>query len=998
MARFHVRARTVDMLGRQQIAGIPTAISELFKNAHDAYAKKVEVDYFREDDLLVIRDDGLGMTRNDFEKRWLTLGTESKLGPSHGLSPPPRDPDQPKRPILGEKGIGRLAIAILGPQLFVLTRARKEGVPDDKLVAAFLNWRLFELPGIDLDDIEIPVREFPAAILPDGAAVKEMAVEYSYVLDKVVDRIDQDSLATIRRDLEEFDLDPRKLSADLGLPSLSGEGTGTHFFVKPMERLVQDDMDTRESNKATKDSNKPTNFEKHLLGFTNTMTPGSMVPPIVARFRDYPDEGAPRELLGESAFFTPEEFLTVDHRIEGRFDEYGQFQGNVRVYQMKPDSYVLNWNEGVGRKTLCGPFALSVAILQGERSATLVPPEEYARMSKKTERLGGLYIYRDGIRVQPYGGADYDWLDIERRRTLGAGYYYYSFRRMFGAIELTSAANGALNEKAGREGFSENSAYRQFRSILINFFLQSAADFFREEGARSDGWEQKRQELQEADAKRRHRERQVKAKKHDFERSLGRFFSGLDGQVIEKETEKTLAAVKRNTDQVLRSKRDSKAKALALMRIERDGRGELQEIRKRSIIVKPRVGLSRKLSNQWLDYSQEFERLENEVLRPIELQIEEYVSTTAEKCELPFHRFLRIDSAVRQRSKKALGTVRSLKKESDTAISKVAAIAQSTARDSFRTMNSTVDEVLAELESLKRERIGDGPLVEKRREFEQKIDSVCEHERMRLLRMKEQLNELGQSWADAGFDSIDIVAALEEELEELRDQRDIDLEMVQIGMAVSIVSHEFEKTVGALRDGFRRMSAWAHANPDLDDLYRNMRGAFDHLDGYLSMFTPFDRRLYGNKAKIHGAEIYKFIGDLFERRLERHSVALTQTEAFREAAVFGYYSTFFSVFANLIDNSIFWLRDIKDRPREIILDASNGALVIRDNGSGVWAGDRSNIFSLRFSRKPGGRGMGLYISRAALHKDGWDLTLEGGKPSAGAAFRISRLEESNAER
>ncbi|MCY4462099.1 MAG: hypothetical protein OXC26_17180 [Albidovulum sp.] len=44
MAKFHVRARTVDLLGRQQIAGIPTAISELFKNSHDAYARNVEVD------------------------------------------------------------------------------------------------------------------------------------------------------------------------------------------------------------------------------------------------------------------------------------------------------------------------------------------------------------------------------------------------------------------------------------------------------------------------------------------------------------------------------------------------------------------------------------------------------------------------------------------------------------------------------------------------------------------------------------------------------------------------------------------------------------------------------------------------------------------------------------------------------------------------------------------------------------------------------------------
>ena len=35
---FKARARAVDMLGRQQIAGIPTAISELFMNAHEDYA------------------------------------------------------------------------------------------------------------------------------------------------------------------------------------------------------------------------------------------------------------------------------------------------------------------------------------------------------------------------------------------------------------------------------------------------------------------------------------------------------------------------------------------------------------------------------------------------------------------------------------------------------------------------------------------------------------------------------------------------------------------------------------------------------------------------------------------------------------------------------------------------------------------------------------------------------------------------------------------------
>ncbi|WP_194578075.1 ATP-binding protein, partial [Vibrio anguillarum] len=80
MAQMNVSARAVDMLGRQQIAGIPTAIHELFKNAHDAYARNAEIDYYQNQNLVVLRDDGIGMTEEDFISKWLTIGTSSKYG------------------------------------------------------------------------------------------------------------------------------------------------------------------------------------------------------------------------------------------------------------------------------------------------------------------------------------------------------------------------------------------------------------------------------------------------------------------------------------------------------------------------------------------------------------------------------------------------------------------------------------------------------------------------------------------------------------------------------------------------------------------------------------------------------------------------------------------------------------------------------------------------------------------------------------------------------
>ena len=183
MANFRTRARALDLLGRQQIAGIPTAINELIKNAHDAYADNFDIDYLRNKDLLALRDDGLGMTRSEFENRWLTIGTESKLKHSK-TTLPPIDPDKPLRHIMGEKGIGRLAIASIGKQVLILTRATNRGTGN--YVASFINWEIFELPNINLDDIIIPVKEF--ACLPDSTDINQMKSEVIASLKNLLEK------------------------------------------------------------------------------------------------------------------------------------------------------------------------------------------------------------------------------------------------------------------------------------------------------------------------------------------------------------------------------------------------------------------------------------------------------------------------------------------------------------------------------------------------------------------------------------------------------------------------------------------------------------------------------------------------------------------------------------------------------------------------------------------------------------------------------------------
>src|SRR5438876_338454 len=233
MAKFRARARTVEMLGRQQIAGIPTAISELFKNAHDAYAGNVDVDYIRKDDLFVLRDDGIGMTENEFVERWLAIGTESKVGSTRGLPPPPKPPDMEERPMLGEKGIGRLAVAAIGPQVLILTRA-KRGKRIYDTVMSFINWGLFEVPGINLDEIDIPVITYAQGDLPSKEDVIATVDLFGENVDKLQEDIDVPLAERIRSDLKKFRVDPQdidKYLSQIGSPSLAGAGHGTHFLI-----------------------------------------------------------------------------------------------------------------------------------------------------------------------------------------------------------------------------------------------------------------------------------------------------------------------------------------------------------------------------------------------------------------------------------------------------------------------------------------------------------------------------------------------------------------------------------------------------------------------------------------------------------------------------------------------------------------------------------------------------------------------------------------------
>jgi len=138
---FNFDVSAYRLLGRELITDRVTALFEIVKNAYDANANKVEVNFLTVSPLspkskIIISDDGIGMTLSDLETKWMVIGTSSKR--RDRLSPAPYN-----RKVVGKKGIGRFAVDLLGSKLTLKTKK-----------ASSRNWTFLETDWSKYNELE----------------------------------------------------------------------------------------------------------------------------------------------------------------------------------------------------------------------------------------------------------------------------------------------------------------------------------------------------------------------------------------------------------------------------------------------------------------------------------------------------------------------------------------------------------------------------------------------------------------------------------------------------------------------------------------------------------------------------------------------------------------------------------------------------------------------------------------------------------------------------
>jgi signal transduction histidine kinase len=1004
MAQIKTKARALDMLGRQQIAGIPTALSELFKNAHDAYADNVEVDYIRKRNLLILRDDGLGMTRDEFEERWLTIGTDSKFVDENSIALPATNVKKNLRPVMGEKGIGRLSIAAIGPQVLVLTRAKREdGL--SSLVASFINWTLFSLPALDLSDIDIPLIEIENNEMITNEQFSDLLSQAKENVKSLNHKISQSKIDSVIHQIDSFEFNPevwyRNLKAfdskvDEQLESegivvnrklyLDEDGFGTHFVISPVDEILNEEVEGDLNAKAATD--QASRLEKALLGFTNTMDQHNK-PPIVARFRDHTTDGSVIDRISESIFFTPNEFEQSDHHIKGSFNEFGQFTGTVTIYGEEEKEYVLSWPDGLNKPVSCGQFNINLAVIMGTARESKLPNNLWQEIYHKTSRIGGMYIYRDGIRVLPYGDSDFDFLRIEQRRSKSARDAFFSFRRMLGSVGLTKENNYALHEKAGREGFIENKAYKQFKSILEHFFIQTARDFFNEKGDLSDQFVQMRSRHQEAYDLLKKRDNLKSTKKKKLQEKLEQFFKRYDsdfwGRGITSLTEKINYKFDNfniNSDSVDDFIFDVQ---------ETLSNGIKPLVSNLQIMFPSGVGFGKQLTDlcdKYIIKKEIIEKVINDYKEKTEKRLVEFEDKFGNRTGMR-RRFTDSIDTQTEYQQKQLNTVYN---KANKVLEELESWTKSEISRNRELARTTLEQVKHDLSSVSFSEKSANELYELKVALEGKITETANLVLDRVEHISDQIQTIREGNEQNSISGNKLTEILESEYEHLKEVNEQNSEMVHLGMAIGIIHHEFSGNVLGIRRALKEMQPWANKNEKLNLIYQDIRSGFEHLEGYLKVFTPLTRRLARKKVRITGKAISDFVDSVFWDRLASENIKLKVTDKFLEQSFLGFTSTIYPAIINLIDNSIFWLGKASGE-KTITLDANKTGFIIKDSGPGIPTIDKDNVFEFAFSRKVGGRGMGLYVVSKTLEDEGFEISLAPYNPNEGASFTITPKKE-----
>ncbi len=228
-----------------------------------------------------------------------------------------------------------------------------------------------------------------------------------------------------------------------------------------------------------------------------------------------------------------------------------------------------------------------------------------------------------------------------------------------------------------------------------------------------------------------------------------------------------------------------------------------------------------------------------------------------------------------------------------------------------------------------------------------------------------------------------------------------------LGKIINVVLHEGRRPLNYFRNEVPRISRFRKklaetGNPkNIEEIVGITQGVESNAAILSDLFKRLDPLATGRRAARKSLVIKNEILSTFAIfRQEMQDNAITFEVNGSETLTFPAWSQdIHAVFANLIDNSIFWMKEkssVRNITVDIIVEEGNLAYVdFRDTGPGIEPALIADgvIFEPQFSTKPSGSGIGLAIAGEASERN--NLELKALESPTGAYFRLQTKEVNN---
>ena len=486
--KFEYNSRIIEQLGAELITSDEMALSELIKNSYDAYARNIGIHFIKNspvlplnfltnvspdivgiiteslntNNLIVVDDNGDGMDYASLQNGFFTIGSDLKKNINNvGV----------KRPVLGNKGLGRLASQRLGHTMYVETTSRN----CDKIFLTKIEWSEF----IDNNNAEAPEYTFPKTS-PHSSYTRIWIITADgfgrFIEDKRPPLFQGDHSTDFNSDIY---LREQLLSTINFLYSPFGEKVND-FSIDFWLNNIKIESDF--NNNAIKLAESISDFRLDNEFLTCRL---ALCPWYIERVH--------MRVLGKELFSTwrqsAEEYAEILSKYKSHYDNslslkitHKEISENVnRVLEQNDPHHV----DGI-LKLLKSIIPISGSVYSFKRDSVLFSMAVESAVKNKIisradditrssmlsflDNHNGIKLYRDKYRIANLGDKDSDWLKLQQARTKGQQFFRFELGNSIGHVTVDDIEQRYIQETSSRQDIRNTPVAIVFKALLDYIF------------------------------------------------------------------------------------------------------------------------------------------------------------------------------------------------------------------------------------------------------------------------------------------------------------------------------------------------------------------------------------------------------------------------------------------------------------------------------------------------------------------------------------------------